>query len=70
MLFRSLLKSDPDYLAIARQVNRIDIYKEAAAATKTPLPKDPMRTARMIDGVTWDGKDPKKYAGDFKIKVA
>ena len=65
-----LLKSDPDYLAIARQVNRIDIYKEAAAATKTPLPKDPMRTARMIDGVTWDGKDPKKYAGDFKIKVA
>jgi hypothetical protein len=23
----------------------------------------------MIDGVVWDGKDPKKYANSFKIKV-
>ncbi len=29
-----LLKSDPDYLAVAKKVNRIDIYKEAAAAAK------------------------------------
>ena len=65
-----LLKQDPDYLAVAKQVNRIDIYKDAAAATKTPLPKDPMRTAKLIDGVVWDGKDPKRYAGSFKIKVA
>ena len=27
-----LLKEDPDYLAVAQKVNRIDIYKEAAAA--------------------------------------
>ena len=26
-----LLKADPDYLAVAKQVNRIDLYKEAAA---------------------------------------
>ncbi len=65
-----LLKTDPDYLAIAKQVNRIDIYKDAAAMTKTPLPKDPMRTSKMIDGVVWDGKDPKRYAGGFKVKVA
>jgi nitrate/nitrite transport system substrate-binding protein len=65
-----LLKTDPDYLAIAKQVNRIDVYKDAAAMTKTPLPKDPMRSAKLIDGVVWDGKDPKKYAGGFKVKVA
>jgi nitrate/nitrite transport system substrate-binding protein len=65
-----LLKEDADYLAVAKKVNRIDLYKDAAAATKTNLPKDPMRTARLIDGVVWDGKDPKKYAGSFKIKVA
>jgi nitrate/nitrite transport system substrate-binding protein len=65
-----LLKSDPDYLAVAKQVNRIDIYKEAAAATKTPVPKELMRTSKLIDGVTWDGKDPKKYASSFKIKAA
>jgi nitrate/nitrite transport system substrate-binding protein len=65
-----LLKEDVDYLAVARKVNRIDIYKDAAAATKTNLPREPMRAARLIDGVLWDGKDPKKYAGSFKIKVA
>ena len=65
-----LLKTDPDYLAIAKQVNRLDVYKDAAAATKTSLPKDSMRAAKLIDGVTWDGRDPKRYAGGFKIKVA
>ena len=65
-----LLKTDPDYLAVARQVNRIDIYKDAAAAAKASVPKDPMRTAKLIDGMVWDGKDPKKYAGSFKVKVA
>ena len=65
-----LLKEDPDYLAIAKKVNRIDIYKQAAAATKATLPKSDFRTSKMIDGVVWDGKEPKKYAGSFKIKVA
>jgi nitrate/nitrite transport system substrate-binding protein len=64
-----LLKSHPDYLAVAKQVNRIDIYKQAAAATKTPLPKSEMRSAKFIDGVVWDGKDPAKYADGFKIKA-
>jgi len=65
-----LLKEDVDYLAVAKKVNRIDIYRDAAAATNTNLPKEPMRSAKLIDGVTWDGKDPKKYAGSFKIRVA
>ena len=65
-----LLKEDVDYLSVANKVNRIDIYKDAAAATKTNLPQSPMRAARLIDGVVWDGKDPKKYAGSFKIKAA
>ncbi len=29
-----------------------------------------MRTSKLIDGVVWDGKDPKKYAGTFKMRVA
>jgi nitrate/nitrite transport system substrate-binding protein len=65
-----LLKEDVDYLAVAKKVNRIGLYKDAAAATKTNLPREPMRAARLMDGVVWDGKDPKKYAGSFKIKVA
>ena len=65
-----LLKEDPDYLSIAKQVNRLDVYKDAAAMVKVSVPKDAMRSARLIDGVVWDGKDPKKYASGFKVKVA
>lgn len=62
-----LLKDHPDYLAVAKQINQIDIYKQAASAAKTPIPKDVMRTSKLIDGVVWDGKDPKKYADAFKV---
>jgi nitrate/nitrite transport system substrate-binding protein len=62
-----LLKEHPDYLQVATQINRIDIYKQAAAATNTPLPKDAMRTSKLIDGVVWDGKNPRQYADSFKV---
>ena len=64
-----LLKEHPDYLKVATEINRIDIYKQAAAATQTPVPKDAMRTSKLFDGVMWDGKDPKKYAEGFKVRV-
>ncbi len=64
-----LLKSHPDYAAVARQINQIALYKDAAAASKTPLPKSDMRTSKLIDGVVWDGKDPAKYADGFKVKA-
>jgi nitrate/nitrite transport system substrate-binding protein len=63
-----LLKEDPDYLAVAQKINQIEIFKQAAAATKTPIPKEPFRTSKLIDGVVWDGKDPKAYAAGFKIR--
>ena len=64
-----LLKSHPDYLKVATEINRIDIYKQAATATQTPVPKDVMRTSKLMDGVVWDGKDPAKYADSFKVKA-
>ena len=65
-----LIKEHPDYLAIAKQVNKIDLYKEAAGALKVSIPKDPMRSSKFFDGVIWDGKDPKKYADSFKLNYA
>ena len=65
-----LLKEDPDYLAIARKVNQVELYKEAAALAKVSVPKEPTRVSKLVDGVVWDGKDPAKYAGAFKIKLA
>jgi nitrate/nitrite transport system substrate-binding protein len=64
-----LLKNHPDYAAIAKQVNRVDIYKQAATAAGVPLPKSETRSSKLIDGVVWDGKNPKAYADSFKIKA-
>ncbi|MFA5243335.1 MAG: CmpA/NrtA family ABC transporter substrate-binding protein [Sulfuricella sp.] len=64
-----LLKEDPDYLAVAKKVNQIELYKQAATQTRTPIPKDVMRSSKMIDGTVWDGKDPKAYAAGFKVKA-
>ncbi len=64
-----LLKQDPDYLTVAKSVNQIDLYKQAAAAAKVPVPASLMRTARMIDGITWNGQNPAAYARAFKVKV-
>ncbi|HEX2830796.1 MAG TPA: CmpA/NrtA family ABC transporter substrate-binding protein [Burkholderiales bacterium] len=65
-----LLKSDPDYLAVAKQINRIDLYREAATMAKASVVKDVMRTSKLMDGAVWDGKDPKKYAMSFPIRAA
>lgn len=62
-----LLKTDPDYLAVAKSVSQIDLYKDAAAMTQTPVPKDVLRTSKLMDGTIWDGKNPKAYAASFKI---
>jgi nitrate/nitrite transport system substrate-binding protein len=64
-----LLKDHPDYLTVAKQINHIDIYKQAATASNTPVPKETMRSSKFMDGVVWDGKDPKKYADSFKVKA-
>ena len=62
-----LIKAHPDYLAVARQINRVDIYKQAASALNVPLPGNPMRSSKLMDGTTWDGSNPAKYADSFKI---
>ena len=64
-----LLKEHPDYLAVARQINQIDLYKEVAGALRISVPKEAMRSAKLIDGIVWDGKDPAKYADGFRIKA-
>jgi len=64
-----LLKDHPDYLAVAKAVNQIALYKDAATLAKVPVPKSDMRTSKLIDGVVWDGKNPKAYADGFKVKA-
>jgi nitrate/nitrite transport system substrate-binding protein len=66
-----LLKSDPDYLAVAKQINRIDILQAGGCGCKVRrCPRATCARSKLIDGVVWDGKDPKKYAASFKINAA
>ncbi|HYG43445.1 MAG TPA: CmpA/NrtA family ABC transporter substrate-binding protein [Bordetella sp.] len=64
-----LLKTHPDYPGVARAINRIDIYRQAAAAAGAPLPDSESRVSTLMDGVRWDGGDPAAYADGFKIKT-
>jgi nitrate/nitrite transport system substrate-binding protein len=64
-----LLKAEPDYLAVATQINQIELYKDAASMAKVSVPKSPLRSVKMVDGAVWDGKNPKAYADSFKIKA-
>jgi ABC-type nitrate/sulfonate/bicarbonate transport systems, periplasmic components len=64
-----LLKQEPDYLAVARQVNRIDIYKQAATQVgNIAIPDSEMRSSVLIDGKRWDGSNPAAYANSFSVK--
>ena len=64
-----LLKSHPDYLAVARQINQTALYKQAAAQLKISVPKSDMRSSKLMDGVVWDGSNPARYADGFKVNA-
>ena len=61
-----LIKEDPDYLAVAKQINKIELYQEAATLLDVSLPDDVMRTSKLIDGKIWDGLNPAQYAASFE----
>ena len=62
-----LVRQDPDYLAVACRVNQVELFREAAQLTGTPVPTALLRSARLIDGAVWDGSDPAGYAASFRI---
>jgi two-component system, oxyanion-binding sensor len=62
-----LLREDPDYLAVARLVQQLDIYREAATAVGVAAWATDMRSSELLDGKVWDGSDPAGYARSFKL---
>jgi nitrate/nitrite transport system substrate-binding protein len=62
-----LLREDPDYLAVARQVQQLDIYRDAATAVGVAAWGTDMRSSQLLDGKIWDGSDPAAYARSFKL---
>jgi nitrate/nitrite transport system substrate-binding protein len=62
-----LLRDDPDYLGVARQVQQLDLYREAATTVGVPAQAQEMRSSQLIDGKVWDGSDPAGYARSFTL---
>ncbi|MBS4088516.1 CmpA/NrtA family ABC transporter substrate-binding protein [Pseudomonas rustica] len=62
-----LLREDPDYLAVARQVQQLDLYRDAATAVGVAAWGTDMRSSQLLDGKIWDGSDPAAYARSFKL---
>lgn len=61
-----LLRDDPDYLGIARQVQQLELYEQAASALDIQVPQA-MRRSQLLDGKCWDGSDPVGYARSFEL---
>ncbi|MHB0852852.1 CmpA/NrtA family ABC transporter substrate-binding protein [Stutzerimonas nitrititolerans] len=62
-----LLREDPDYLAVAQNVQQTSLYRDAATALNIPVPASVMRSAVLMDGSRWDGSDPAAYARSFAL---
>ena len=62
-----LLREDPDYLAVAQRVQQTGLYRDAATALNIPVPDSTMRSATLMDGSQWDGRDPAGYARSFAL---
>ncbi len=62
-----LLREDPDYLNVARQVQQLELYARAAGSLEIAVPPAPMRSSRLLDGSLWDGSDPAAYARSFAL---
>jgi nitrate/nitrite transport system substrate-binding protein len=65
-----LIKQDLDYLAVAKEINKTELFKQAATAAKIAQTWPLTRTSTLIDGAKWDGTNPQAYAKSFAIKAA
>jgi nitrate/nitrite transport system ATP-binding protein len=62
-----LLRTPVDYRAVVRQVQRNELYAQAAAQAKAPMPDSPDRSVTFFDGKHWDARDPATYLASFAI---
>jgi len=64
-----LLRAEPDYRAVAQQVQRTALYAEAAAMARAILPGSPDRNVELFDGRRWNACQAKLYAQSFGISA-
>jgi nitrate/nitrite transport system substrate-binding protein len=61
-----MVEGPPDYQGITKRVMRFDIYEEAMKELGVSVAQDDSPET-LFDGVTFDPKDPEKYATSFQV---
>ncbi len=61
------LPEEPDYLGVARKVNQLALYREAAASLGIDPPTAETRSSVFMDGRIWNGLHPSAYARGFEL---
>jgi len=64
-----LLQHDVDYLAVAQQVNQVDLYSIVARSMGIAVPDSPLKAERLFDGVLWNPTRPAEYVDNFAIRA-
>ena len=62
-----MVKDAPDYQGVARRVLRPDIYLEAMKEMGVTPKVAEIQKFTLFDGVSFDAKDPEKYATAFPV---
>lgn len=65
----NLLKTDVDYLAVAKKINQVGLYSDAAKSLGVRVPGNPMQEEKLFDGVPFDPNKPGEYVKSFKVRV-
>lgn len=60
-----LLRTDPHWRSVAAELNRIDLYRDAANQAGVDVPAADMRSSTLLDGRVWDGSDAAAYLASF-----
>ncbi|HEX7670030.1 MAG TPA: nitrate ABC transporter substrate-binding protein, partial [Polyangiaceae bacterium] len=62
-----MVDAPPDYEGIAKKVMRTDLYEEAMKELGYQHGGRDDSPITLFDGVTFDPKEPEKYAGQFAV---
>ncbi|HYO97849.1 MAG TPA: nitrate ABC transporter substrate-binding protein, partial [Polyangiaceae bacterium] len=62
-----MVKGAPDYAGVAKRVMRSDLYASAMTELGVKVEPPDESPETLFDGVTFDPKDPEKYATSFAV---
>jgi nitrate/nitrite transport system substrate-binding protein len=64
-----ILKDEIDYVAVAKQINQVELYTDVAKSLNVSIPSDPWAKETLFDGVEFDPNNAAAYVDAFKVRA-